>query len=812
MFCCRVSNYRVAPLFLIRTAGGPFDHLGKLSTSGTAAATRTLLVRQREFEKSKVAVELLLRTRGHGLSEELLRAWRKAIRSGAMPPATDLATSAFAICWGCAQEQAIAESALKQAMQEEISLSRAALLDSSRGLLPPYLLFGAAEFRERLNEVSNFAGETGVLAPRNARTRDRERHLLLYLQRICAKNDTFSQFGPSAWGRIHAEETALKLGAEAGVTRRDAFLERWTAYTAVAAVNRDSEIRAELAPRFNPNGRLEGNAFFLCDTNERILFDVETAQALQSCDGRTPAHTLGIDLERLDQLARQNVIRWQLEVSALEPYAFTAMMAQIDTWRPGPVRTRWLDLLSPLAALPGRFVQTTDVAQRIALMSEARQRLRDLGFEQKTSQRFLYAAGNPIAEECSRAGNIIINEKMTGLFVRDAEPWIDLWRDTYAFVASRVSIGLRGLLESVPAQNGCVSLPAFLRHCAISQMPLEGHGVVAFAHAAFQEVKSAFRKRIENRADIAELELTTDDCHFVRRDFDYPKFDDYTYPSADLQISARSTDAIIAGEYQWILAEFHPPLAVLHHCFFWDCPDRPALSAALSSTTLGRSNFHFGFFAADFTAHTTVRLFDALPEHSNFVAPQRANPNWKTVAPAETEVYLDERSGDVCLRARGSHEHLGSFARAWLIPLGFHPFHFGRAPHMPRLRCGSVVVQRRSWTVTGAEIGPGNFTGVSRDLVRAIEKLRAEKGWPRHIYIRPTEQALRRSGAEGRDKDTKPVYVDLESYLFLEIFHRWLSKSGELEVTEMLPDPDHLCWHEPDGRRTFELRTLIVPS
>jgi hypothetical protein len=46
------------------------------------------------------------------------------------------------------------------------------------------------------------------------------------------------------------------------------------------------------------------------------------------------------------------------------------------------------------------------------------------------------------------------------------------------------------------------------------------------------------------------------------------------------------------------------------------------------------------------------------------------------------------------------------------------------------------------------------------------------------VYIRPTEQALRRSGAEGRDKDTKPVFVDLESYLFLEIFYRWVVKAG----------------------------------
>ena len=195
----------------------------------------------------------------------------------------------------------------------------------------------------------------------------------------------------------------------------------------------------------------------------------------------------------------------------------------------------------------------------------------------------------------------------------------------------------------------------------------------------------------------------------------------------------------------------------------------------------------------------------------SFVAPQRGDPRWRVIPPAEVEVFVEEKNGDVCLRTRGSREYLGSFACAWVIPLGFHPFYFGRAPHMPRLRCGRVIVQRRSWIVTLEELGAGDFTGISHDLLLAVERLRAAKGWPRHIYIRPSEQALRRSGAEGRDKDTKPVYVDLESYLFLEIFHRWLGKAGELEVSEMLPDPDHLLWREPDGRRSFELRTQIVP-
>jgi hypothetical protein len=343
------------------------------------------------------------------------------------------------------------------------------------------------------------------------------------------------------------------------------------------------------------------------------------------------------------------------------------------------------------------------------------------------------------------------------------------------------------------------------------KMPLTGPGMVVLAHVAFQEVKAAFRGRLASRADAEEWQLTAEDCNVVRESFEFERFDPFTYPSADLQLSAASPEAVARGEYQWILGELHPPPAILHHGAYWSCPDHEALSRALAQSACGAPNFHFGFFAADFTAHTAVRVLDALPQLTSFVAAQRGHERWRVIPPSECEVVIDEGSGDVGLRRSGSGEYLGSFARAWLIPLGFHPFHFGRGPHMPRLRCGNVIVQRQSWTVALDGLPAGDYTGVSRDLVLGIEQLRAAKGWPRHIYIRPTEQALRRSGAEGRDKDTKPVYVDLESYLSLEIFHRWLNKAGELEVTEMLPDPEHLCWQEEDGRRTFELRTLIVP-
>jgi hypothetical protein len=786
-------------------AGVPFEVLEKLATVKAARAARETVVAAKELSRTKTDVEKLLVSRKHDLSKEQFRAWRKAVRSGVMPPAADPPTTAFLACWKSASDFAAADDSLGQSLARELDSARQALMTSARQFLPRYLVFAASGVRDLVADVA-----AGPLPARNKSLRARERHLLLYLQRICGKNDTLSEFGPEGWGTVDSRLKSLQLAPQAGIARREVFLERWTAHGAAAAINADPLTREELAPRLHPHGRIERDRFINTETGETIPLDPQRRALLARCDGTAPAHSLGVSAHLLAALAGQNLIRWEMEVCALDPHAFDVLLADVARWRDGPVRTRWLDTLQPLAALAGKFAGAAEPMPRLALIEEATERLETLGAH-KTATRFLYSATNPIGEECFRETNFSIGEDLINEVARDAAPWIDLWRDNYAFVASCVAAGLRGLLESARLQDDSISLPAFLRHCAQMQMPLTGPGMIAFAHNAFREVKAAFAEQLHPHADQPEYELTIADCHFVRRDFVYDRFAEYTYPSADLQLGAASIEAVARGDYQWVLAELHPSVALLHHGFYWSCPDKEALTAALRSAVCGQPNFHFGYFAVDFTATTAVRLFDGLPDLTYFVAPQRGHSEWQTVPPAECEVFINQVNSDVGLRRRGSREYLGSFARAWTIPLGFHPFSFSLGRHTPRLLCGNVVVQRRSWTVAVEELGTGDFTGISRDLVLAIERLRAARELPRHVYIRPTEQALRRSGVEGRDKDTKPVFIDLESYLFLEIFHRWLTKAGELEVTEMLPTPDQLLWQEPDGRRTFELRTQILP-
>jgi hypothetical protein len=61
-------------------------------------------------------------------------------------------------------------------------------------------------------------------------------------------------------------------------------------------------------------------------------------------------------------------------------------------------------------------------------------------------------------------------------------------------------------------------------------------------------------------------------------------------------------------------------------------------------------------------------------------------------------------------------------------------------------------------------------------------------------------------------KDHKPVFIDLESYLSLDLFASWVRRHGAIQVTEMLPIPEESWWREPEGVYCYEIRALVAPG
>jgi len=798
------SPYEIAPLFVVRMAGVPYDVLEPLATPRAIGLARDIGDRSEALDHAaRAALEALRRAAPapSGRLDALRRAIGQRQPLPAPEPGDPPEVKAYA-----SELRTLDDLRARHAevLREELAAGFRALRRAAARFLPDYALFASPAVEELAADLRPDGDWAPERLPEKRRRR-RDRTLLMYVQRLATKDESLSVFGPRASGRVDPEVRGVRLEPGPGL-RRVAFLERWVADAVVSAMNADPETRAEVAPRLHPSARLAGGAVVRLDTGARIPLDPEAGGVLARCDGRTPAHALGAP-GALAALAGAGAILWAVETPAFVLDRIGALRARVARWRDGEARRRWEPRLAALAAVPDRFAGTEGAAARREILREARALLAQLG--QATAagegQRALYRASNLVGEECARPPAVVLGADTAREVVERAAPWLDLWRDAYAFAAHRVNEKLRAVHVAVAGAGGAAPLPAFLRAAEAAGLPLAGIGIPGLAHLAFREVRAAFREALAGRTDARVWSIGAQECSVVRRRFEFPRFDALTWPSADVQLAAATLADVAAGRHKWVIAELHLAAAVLQHGFPFSLPE-PGAFARFVQRAAGP--FCDWGFPTDLVSHTMLDL-SPVEDLFTYLGPCVPPERWRSFRPAEAEVVVAE-DGDVRIRAGGAER--GSFARSWVLGFGFHPFVFPLGAHSPRLEVGGVVVQREAWVVSAADLPRAPYPSGSSALALDVDRLRAARGIPRHVFVRPTEAAVRRLGAGGRDKDVKPIFLDLESYPFLDILARWMAKHGELDVAEMLPAPDELLWREEGGRHTFELRTLIVPA
>ncbi|HUS67509.1 MAG TPA: lantibiotic dehydratase, partial [Kofleriaceae bacterium] len=169
-----------------------------------------------------------------------------------------------------------------------------------------------------------------------------------------------------------------------------------------------------------------------------------------------------------------------------------------------------------------------------------------------------------------------------------------------------------------------------------------------------------------------------------------------------------------------------------------------------------------------------------------------------------SEMVVAEEDGVLVVR------HLGSPVRAPLLSvmqnLLYHwcdqvpPLPHCTTAYAPRVRFGPAVLRRRQWLFDAEALAELNEAASVPAALIAAARLQARHGLPARLFVKSPEEP-------------KPVYVDLESPLSVELLIKLARKAPRLRLSEMYPDDTGL-WLEVGGRpHTSELRfTYVLPA
>ncbi|HWM88389.1 MAG TPA: lantibiotic dehydratase [Kofleriaceae bacterium] len=783
------GDYELGSVYCVRLTGVPFEVLESLATPALSRLGREVLAAERDVDEAGAAL-----LAGAELARVEERRLRRAIKRRHRVEGDH--------AYGDALDSLDAARArLEQALAPDVQASVERVWQAAARVLPDYLVIQSessyAELRRR-----------GHRAAGTARSDDRSqaRRFALYLQRVCAKNETFSRFGPVGWGRLDGGARGFSIAPAPGIARRQVSMERWAVRAMIDAINRDPEVWPEVLPHRHPNGRLEGDAFERHDTGARMELSRRDMEILERCDGSASIGQLG-QPDAIAELAARGVLVAEVEPVAWDPAPLDTLVRDIEGWRHGAARRRWAERAGELAGLTRRFADAADDAEaRLAISQSVRERVSALGGE-APSGRALYQGKNALVEECYRECGAVLGGDASARLLRDLAPWLDLYRDTVTLAAEYGFQELREICADAPRALSLAELDA---RCQARGIWLRADGAARWGARAFERVKRGFASALAGREDAAEWRLDREVCRVLRGDVaGLAPIDEGAAASADVLIAADSAEAAARGDFTWVLGEVHFMITAL--ILDWCCPDRDALRRAFRGFAGGRPwllGDRKGYLETP--VHVTLASLPEVVERGSVATAVRGRAGWRMIAPADTEVIVLDGERDIRVRRRGTGEDLGSLVRTFWVAQGFSSFYpVDLEPHTPRLRLGDLVVQRQTWRVRADELREAAGEGVSADLVVAIERLRAGRGLPRWVFVRPPVGVLARPDGVGlSDKDIKPVCIDLESYVYLDIFARRLRRFGELEVVEMLPTPEQLVWREAGGRYCFELRTL----
>ncbi|MFF5718826.1 lantibiotic dehydratase [Streptomyces buecherae] len=613
----------------------------------------------------------------------------------------------------------------------------------------------------------------------DAASRAHDRRLWSYLQRLAAKNETTSAFGPVTFGSFGAVD-APEAGAELpdGVRERVAFVSFWAAVAIGRAATRGATVRNLVPARRLPAVHLTGDLATLPGRPPVPLSETELS-VLHACDGTRDAQGIA-DATRLDIAATRTALA-ALERSALiqrrcEPCSthLDPLRDVLDQLPDTPELRAFTAAAKEFADLVAAFATSPPDARRAALRRAERAFETLTGAPARRNAGGTYADRLVLFEDCHGDGQpLTLPERLRQRIQHELRPVLDFGLT----VGQRVRTAHRQLATELLAETG--ELP-FLEFAARLTRAVE-EGRLRPALAPVERLHDAYRTLVTDASDGRTARLDPDRLTALGRPDDTPAF-----VSPDLLLTGARH-----GEGPLVLGEIHP------YVFGWGlqggfAPDPEALRQELAgllpawggpdrlATVLHRRR-HKGLITNRFPG-TFIEVTGTARS-----APRRVPINALRAALRDGEPTLLGPDGPLELYVgEADHPHLRVFAPAQVevarLTLG---------ERTPRIVIGDVVVQRAAWRPGDAH-RDALVAATTDQLPLAVASLRRALGLPRHLFSLGTGEI-------------KPLYLDLDG-VHSQYALRQQAEHGPLSLVEMLPAPDQLWLRRSTGAFTSELR------
>jgi hypothetical protein len=665
----------------------------------------------------------------------------------------------------------------------------------------------------------------------NSRVRQKLRLAWNYLQRLCAKNDTSSFFGPITWGRIDRQQhLPLQISTTPGpwLAQRKTFFEHWVLLSISRALCASEPLAPFIPMELSPGCHLQGDTLFypinknkpisgpalaLLRSLQQAWPEGQSQQSLLSAlsrQGYSPKDCVGL----INFFLEQGVVQYRLQVppgqtSYPQPplQQLYSQLASLDTST--VERQSWLAMLDQLETQRQLFA-TGDLQIRQQALDNLTHILSSHGIDLTRSQGKMYVGRFPIYEDCGRNLQVNLGYLLADDLQQTMEPVIALHHWLTSAVAARLHGYYLDYWKTLSQGGKTVDFLQFYH--GLQQQKLEQQVVEEVRQILGKSWENLRERHINSNEKCNEIMLQPQELQQLLDDLLEQEPRGKHFPSLtlrvhspDFMIAAQDVEAIAQGNYIWVIGEVHPAVHTLSQPVAQPfCPYNKAIShevnellkpatARLADTPETYQRSHIDWLEVD-SLYQVI-----LPGCVGRVPPERCLPAGRGVV----ELSDDEGMEEILYyrdKQTGFRQDLIT-----VIPTELHRICFTLAADLlgygmsARVTCGRLILKRRSWDILPKERPTPGQPGENLCSYLDWRQWARQLGMPRHVFVKLSNEP-------------KPIYVDFANPLSLDLLDNLCKSPQAMRFSEMRPSPKELWLRDSRGRYCSEFRTSFTPQ